>query len=129
MVLGTAYVFRNCLKISHEITKISVLAGNSYGIVPLYMFMRLSSQKKVFKYVIPARTELGYSIVSCSCLFPCLVIMLPKNTIRKENWSKTVPVLRCFYGYLLTAGWIFGIPKKGCSTITLYLSLAITINT
>ena len=34
------------LKISHEITKISVLAGNSYGIVPLYTSMRLSSHEK-----------------------------------------------------------------------------------
>ena len=36
----------NYLIISHEITKISVLAGNSYEIVPLYMSMRLSSQGK-----------------------------------------------------------------------------------
>ena len=50
MVLGTAHVFRNYLKISHEITKISVLAGNSCGIVPLYMSMRLSSQEKGYLF-------------------------------------------------------------------------------
>ena len=62
---------RNYLKISHEITKTSVIAGISFGIVPLHMSMRLSLVKNkivylgIFKYIIAVRPELGYRIASC----------------------------------------------------------------
>ena len=41
-------VSRNYLKISHEITKVSVLAGNSYGTINLHVYEIIKSRIRLF---------------------------------------------------------------------------------
>ena len=70
MVLGTDLVSRNYLKISHEITTISELAGSLWDstTVPVYEYVKSRNKYGCIFWdfqVHAARPELGYSISFC----------------------------------------------------------------
>ena len=122
MVLRTARVSRNYLKISHEITKISVLAGSLWDSTILPDYNIIKSRIRLFIWGFSStcgtvRVRLQYSLLLFFLFVSHLIckINLSPRYIRCLNstvgWRFRLSI--CWFGLTLFRLGFFGRPRTG----------------